>query len=418
MRPRRSYLPPVELRGPLLAGAALTVAAWAFVSFTPVFSNWLFGDARFYENWGNWITSHQVPYRDFDVEYPPGALPTFAIPVYLKLIFGHYNTWFFWFRIELLAFALLMLAAMAWALAELRASKRHAYAALCIAGASPALLGPIALFHYDYFPAMFAVAAVAALVARRGVLACTFAALGAVAKVYPAVIIPIALIELWRHGRWRSLGAGVGATLAVGLVTVGPFAVIAPHGIWWSIQREANRKLETESLGASVLGAAHEIAGVHLHVIARDASHSLTGAWPDAFASASAFLTLAALIGVYLLFLRSGRTREDIVVACAAAVTAYVLFSKVFSPQYVLWLVPIVPLVGGRRGLRASVLLVAILGVTQIFEPYRYFQYWHFATPWLTWTVVFRNLLVIALLAVLVWPMRARRLDFASPTRP
>ena len=252
-----------------------------------------------------------MPYRDFDIEYPPGALPTFAVPVYLKLIFGHYNTWYFWFRIELLAFALLMLAAMTWALAELGASKRHAYLALCVAGASPALLGPIALFHYDYFPAMFAAAAVAALVARRGVLACTFATLGAVAKVYPIVIVPIALIELWRHGRWRSLGAGVGATLAVGLVTVGPFVAIAPHGIWWSIHREASRKLETESLGASVLAAAHEIAGVHLHVIARDASHSLTGAWPDAFASASAFLTLVALIGVYLLFLRSSRSRED-----------------------------------------------------------------------------------------------------------
>jgi uncharacterized membrane protein YbaN (DUF454 family) len=116
----------MRYRGPLLAGAALTVAAWAFVSFTPVFSNWLFGDARFYENWGNWITSHQVPYRDFDIEYPPGALPTFAVPVYLKLIFGHYNTWYFWFRIELLAFALLMLGGMTWALTELRASRRHA----------------------------------------------------------------------------------------------------------------------------------------------------------------------------------------------------------------------------------------------------------------------------------------------------
>ena len=418
MRSRRSYLPPVELRGPLLAGAALTVATWAFVSFMPVFSNWLFGDARFYENWGNWMTNHQVPYRDFNVEYPPGALPTFAVPVYLKLIFGHYNTWYFWFRIELLVFALLMLAAMGWALAELRVSRRHAYAALCIAGVTPALLGPTTLFHYDYWPAMFGVAAVAALVARRGVLACTFAALGAVAKVYPAVIIPIALIELWRHGRWRSVGAGVGAALAVVLVTVGPFAVIAPHGVWWAIHREVSRHLETETLGASMVGAAHELAGVHIHVIARDASHSLAGAWPDAVASASTVVTLVALIGVYLLYVRSRRTPEDQVVACAAAVTAYVAFSKVFSPQYVMWLVPLVPLVGGRRGLRASLLLVVILGVTQIFEPYRYFQYWHFATPWLTWTVIVRNLLVVALLAVLVWPRSTRRLDFASPTRP
>jgi len=408
----------MRYRGPLLAGAALTVATWAFVSFTPVFSSWLYGDARFYENWGNWITNHQVPYRDFYVEYPPGALPTFAVPVYLKLIFGHYNTWYFWFRIELLAFALLMLAGMTWALHELRASRRHAYVALCIAGVTPALLGPIALFHFDYFPAMFAVFAVAALVARRGVLACTFAMLGAVAKVYPIVIIPIALIELWRHGRWRSVGAGVGAALVVGLVTVGPFAIVGWHGLSWAVHRESSRPLEVESLGASVLAVAHEVGGMHLHVIAIDASHALTGGWAHALASASPWLTLAALFGVYVLFWRSSRSREDVVLACAAAVTAYIVFGKVFSPQYLLWLVPIVPLVGGRRGIRASALLVVIIGVTQIWEPYRYFQYWHFATPWVTWTVIVRNLLVIALLVVLVWPMRARRLDFGSPKRP
>src|SRR4051794_33555014 len=101
-----------ELRGPLLAGAALTVATWAFVAFTPVFAYWLYGDARYLENWGTWIAGHQVPYRDFDVEYPPLALPTFVVPVYLHSLFGHAGTWYFWFRIELLALALLLLLAI------------------------------------------------------------------------------------------------------------------------------------------------------------------------------------------------------------------------------------------------------------------------------------------------------------------
>ena len=80
MSRRRSFLPP-ELRGPLLAGSALFVAAWLFVSFVPAFANWLYGDVRFYENWGNIMTSHQIPYRDFRIEYPPGALPTFMVPL-------------------------------------------------------------------------------------------------------------------------------------------------------------------------------------------------------------------------------------------------------------------------------------------------------------------------------------------------
>ena len=75
----------------------------------------------------------------------------------------------------------------------LGASRRRAYAALCVAGVGPALLGPIALARFDYWPALLAVAAVAALVARRPMLACGFAAAGALAKIFPVLLVPLAL---------------------------------------------------------------------------------------------------------------------------------------------------------------------------------------------------------------------------------
>jgi len=230
--------------------------------------------------------------------------------------------------------------------------------------------------------------------------------------------VPIALYELWRRGRWRAVGEGAGAALAVLAVTIGPFAIVAPHGVWWAIRREATRPLEIESVGATLLTAAHELFGLHLHVVAAAASHGLAGSAPDAVAQASRVLTVLSLAGVYWLYTRSERTGDDLAVACASAVTAYVVFAKVFSPQYLLWLVPLVPLVGGRRGVRASVLLVVILGVTQVFEPYKYADYWQHLTTWVTWTVILRDALVVALLGVLVWPMRARRLDLTSPERP
>jgi hypothetical protein len=91
------------------------------------------------------------------------------------------------------------------------------------------------------------------------------------------------------------------------------------------------------------------------------------------------------------------------------------VFSKVFSPQYDLWLVPLVLLMGGRRGLRASVLLLVILGVTQVFEPYHYVEYFRMSTPWVTYVVFFRDMLVVGLLGLLVWPQplqqHAQQLD-------
>src|SRR3989449_9324980 len=37
-------------------------------------------DTPVYQRYGNAIADRKVPYRDFEVEYPPGALPVFALP--------------------------------------------------------------------------------------------------------------------------------------------------------------------------------------------------------------------------------------------------------------------------------------------------------------------------------------------------
>jgi Ni/Fe-hydrogenase subunit HybB-like protein len=306
--------------------------------------------------------------------------------------------------------------AMAWALAFLGASRRRAYSALCLAGLAPALLGPIALSRYDYWPALLAVAAVAALAARRPVLASGFAALGAAAKVYPAVLIPLALIELWRRNGPRAVSEGVAVAVGVLAALTVPFAVVAPHGVTWALHRQLVRPLQVESLGAAFFAAAHLIAGVHLHVVKSFGSDNLVGSGADLAVTLSSVATVVALLAVYVLYARSGRTREQLIVAAAAAVTAYVAFSKVLSPQYLVWLVPIVPLVGGRRGLRAGALLAVMLGLTQIWEPYRYYDYYRTFAPWLTWLVVVRDVLVVALLAVLVWPS-GRHADELDPVR-
>jgi uncharacterized membrane protein len=393
----RPWFLPADLRAPLLAGVGVFVAAWLFVSYLPVFGKWLYGDVRFYETWGGMMANHAVPYRDFNIEYPPGALITFIAPTYLRKLAGYHGTYYFWFRVELLVIGIA-------ALHYLGASRRRTFWALCVAGIAPALLGPIAFSRYDYLPALLTVAAVAALAARRPTLACAFAGLGAATKVYPAVLIPLALIELWRVHGARAVARGIAMTVAVVAALCGPLVAVAPHGVSWALHRQLVRPLQVESLPAVLFAVAHVIGGLHLHVAKRAGSDNLIGSGPDLAATLSGIATVAAIAAVYVLYARSNRTREQLVVSCVAAVTAYIAFSKVFSPQYLVWLMPLVPLVGGRRGVRATALLVVILGMTQIWEPYRYFAYYTTFTPWLTSLVFVRDLLVLALLAVLLWP--------------
>ena len=77
------------------------------------------------------------------------------------------------------------------------------------------------------------------------------------------------------------------------------------------------------------------------------------------------------------------------------------------SPQYLIWLLPLVPLVRGRRGLAATALLTLALILTQVWFPQRYFAY---ALEFRNAGVVLvRDLVLVALLAVLVWPRRLAR---------
>ncbi len=88
--------------------------------------------------------------------------------------------------------------------------------------------------------------------------------------------------------------------------------------------------------------------------------------------------------------------------ASAACLCAFIAFGKVLSPQFLIWLVPLVPLVRGRRGVAATALLAAALLDTLVWFPTRYFAYVYQAH--LAWLVFARDLMLVALLGVLSLP--------------
>ena len=81
---------------------------------------------------------------------------------------------------------------------------------------------------------------------------------------------------------------------------------------------------------------------------------------------ASVITTIVGLAALVLVWARfaSGDTASAARFARygAAAVVAFVAFGKVFSPQFLVWLLAIVVLVPGRRGGLAAALLIASCG--------------------------------------------------------
>jgi hypothetical protein len=394
--------------GPPLAGAAAFVVSWSALAYAHVFQKWLIGDVRFYDNWGNLIAAHLLPYRDFRLEYPPGAIPAFAAPVYLRKLAGYHGVYYDWFRVEILVLGLLTIAAMAWALHGLGASVAQRYAALVFAGFAALLLGPIAVSRYDYWPALLSILGVAALLAGRERLACAVIAAGFVAKIYPLVLLPIALVVLWRRRGLRGVAEGVGVSALVAAAGFLPFVATAPHGLWLGMWRQASRPLQVEALAASFWFAAHQIAGLHIHTVKSYGSDNLVTPGADAASALSGVAVVVALVAIWIWFARSAAGRDEIAVAAAACVVAYISFNKVFSPQYLVWLFPLVPLVRGRRGLWATVLLAVATGLTQAWEPYHYGALFRHHAAWVSALLLVRDLLVVSLLALLVWPRRSK----------
>jgi hypothetical protein len=108
---------------------------------------------------------------------------------------------------------------------------------------------------------------------------------------------------------------------------------------------------------------------------------------------------LATLVWIWL---RRPGTAEELVRWSAAALVAFVALGKVVSPQFLIWLVPVVPLVAGRRGVRASVLLAIALVLTQLWFPTRYWDLARELAALPSVLVLARDLVLVALLVVLV----------------
>jgi hypothetical protein len=144
-------------------------------------------------------------------------------------------------------------------------------------------------------------------------------------------------------------------------------------------------------------------------------SQNIAGTLGDAVGAAATAVQVAVLCALWLVFARGELSRERLVRFSALALVAFVALGKVLSPQFLIWLVPVVPLVG----LPAAAILAAALLLTQSWFPYRYWEYAREFDGTVTGLVVARDLVLVGLLLVLSRPARGwpRRRAHGPPRR-
>jgi hypothetical protein len=355
-------------------------------------------DTPIYERYGEAMTRGEVPYRDFPVEYPPAALPVFVLPAPGAGDSADYDR-----RFQAL------MAVFGAACVVLVAAVSTSFWAPFFVAVAPLALGSVMLSRFDLWPAALTLASLAILTAGRFRLGLGTLGLATAAKLYPAVIAPVAVAHVWRSRGRREALISTGAFLGVFAAVVLPFAVISPGGVWDAFWQQAGRPLQIESLGAGLMLAAHHVFGLELTMESSHGSQNLAGTTAGVLAVASTVIQVVVLLGIWIWHARGPATRERLLVASAASVGAFVAFGKVLSPQFLIWLIPLVPLVYGRRGLLASALLAAALVLTQLWFPFRY---WELALEFDTlasWLVLTRDLVLVGLTLLLVARVRPER---------
>jgi len=152
----------------------------------------------------------------------------------------------------------------------------------------------------------------------------------------------------------------------------------------------------------AVLLALHNAAGMPLGWASSSGSQNLTGTVAGIASAATTLLGIVVLLLVWARFARGDVGPERFARYSAAAAVGFVAFGKVLSPQFLVWLLPLVALVRGSRGIAAMSLALCACVLTRLWFPGSYWELVKQFDPTASWLVLARDLVLVALLGALL----------------
>jgi hypothetical protein len=373
------------------------------VSLNPrLYSAALFGDVRFYGAKVERMFQGELPYRDVATEYPPGSVPFTILP---GLTVGTGGGYRLAFACEMLLVDLVGLWAATRLARVVDQGRRRIPLAYVLAMVA---VGPLLVLRFDLVPAVCVlVAAAMAAEGRPGWAAATLG-YGTAAKIFPGVLAPLLVLGLVPALGWRwSLLRTVPPFLAGFGLTVVPALLLSVRGTADSVLYHVQRGIQVESLWANLIGLAHVLGGLPARTVYGFGAYDLSSSVSGAAKLLSGVATLAALTGAAWLVWRRSRAAGGLGPADWAAVFAlgtfaFVLPTRVLSPQYLVWLcAPMAALAGILAGRRALWVLAAAAVVSQVIFPFRYTQLRRLY-PFDVGLLTLRNLLLVVACVLVV----------------
>jgi uncharacterized membrane protein len=281
---------------------------------------------------------------------------------------------------------------------------------------SPVVFGGVLLTRFDIAVAAVVAGATLAVLHDRPRLGAVLVGVGAALKLYPLLLVPVLALLVWRRSGRREALVTVALSSCVLAAAYAPFVVFSPDGVAHSVWRQLSRPLQIESLGAGLLVVLHNLSGLDVIVETSFGSQNLVGGVAIIVAAVLSVAGVAALLVSWIGFARGDLDEERFVRFAAAVLVAFVAFSKVLSPQFLIWLLFPLALVAGRRGVAAGTCYAVAAVATAIWFPWRYFDLPRTLDPFVASLVVVRGLALVAAFVLLVYPLGRSRTSIREPS--
>lgn len=347
------------------------------------------GDLVLYRDWAvNAFRGDEIMGITTDWVYPLMAW----LPIGVANLFGPNAYQIVWFAmvtiLNFFATALLLRAS---------ADARHPYAAFVWLG-TIAVLSPVAMLRLEGVVAPVVVMALLVL-SRFPFIAGVMLAVATWIKVWPAAVI--AAVVAARRGGGRIIPAGIIVT--AGITVVASLTGGLSH-LMSFLSLQTSRALQIESPLATIPMVLDGLGGSGFYQYYNKVllTTELGGPVPELVAAISTWLLVAVIVTVAVIIWLQGRrgvdTRQLMLTGALALATALFVLNKVGSPQFMLWILPIV-VVGmvttDSWWSRPAMLTVAASVLTTIVFPLMY--------PLLLQVHLLPILILAARNALLVW---------------
>lgn len=310
-------------------------------------------DVTLYSTWATGLTDGRFPATDPMWQYPPLAGPIFALGAQLQANPD-------------VGFMLLAFAADAAILAALLVAGRRTgrLTGAWVWAISAIVVGPVFLTRFDVIPTLFAVLGL--LLLARPVSSGALLGIGTAVKVWPALMLAAA-------PRRALPKAMIGFLVAVIVSTTAVWAWAGDDSLAF-LDGQSERGLQMESVAALPFLIWH-LFGADPQIIYRYGSMEVGRSGTGVAAIIVSVIGLLSLLVLALARLTGRLERIPGPDVAFAAVCVSIVASRVFSPQYMIWLLGIgaVCLVWRRTAMRVPVvLMLAAAAAAQILYPFAY----------------------------------------------